>query len=170
MTVPSETRTPNVDLVSLREQAGLSQQDLADELNGLAGRKYGKHPNITKKTVGRWERGEVEWPQPFYRRLLADYFTCAVDELGFRRPRRLNPTSPACSCDELLTLVAAPGTLDPRVEHDQRRWRETRQMLGGYRRRLAAAAEQLYPEFVVPGLEKRGSSPTRPGFPRNPCR
>jgi len=156
VSAPSETRTPNVDLMSLREEAGLSQQDLADELNSLAGRKYGKYPNITKKTVGRWERGEVEWPQPFYRRLLADYFTCAVDELGFRRPRRLNPTSAACSGDELLTLVAAPGTLDPRVEQDQRRWRETREMLGGYRRRLAAVAEQLYLEFVVPGLEKTG--------------
>jgi hypothetical protein len=53
VTVPNETRTLNVDLLSLREEAGLSQQDLADELNGLASRKYGKHPNITKKTVGR---------------------------------------------------------------------------------------------------------------------
>jgi transcriptional regulator with XRE-family HTH domain len=134
----------------------LSQQDLADELNALAGRKYGKYPNITKKTVGRWERGEVEWPQPFYRRLLADYLTCAVDELGFRRPRQLNPASAACSSEELLTLVAAPGTLDPRVAQDQQRWRETREMLGGYRRRMAAAAEGLYPEFAVPGMENTG--------------
>jgi transcriptional regulator with XRE-family HTH domain len=156
VSVPSETRTPNIDLLSLREQAGLSQQDLADELNGLAGRKYGKYPDITKKTVGRWERGEVEWPQPFYRRLLADYFKCAVDELGFRRPRRLNPQSPGCSGEELLTLVAAPGTLDPHVEQDQQRWRDTRALLGGHRRKLAVVAEHLYPEFVVPGLENTG--------------
>lgn len=156
VTAPSETRTPNIDLMSLREDAGLSQQNLADELNTLAGRKYGKYPNITKKTVGRWERGEVEWPQPFYRRLLADYFKCAVDELGFRRPRRLNPQSPGCSGEELLTLVAASGTPDPRVEQDQRRWRETRELLGGYRRKLAVVAERLYPEFVVPGLENTG--------------
>lgn len=152
----SETRTPNRDLMSLRDEAGLSQQDLADELNGLAGRKYGKHPNVTKKTVGRWERGEVEWPQPFYRRLLADYFKCAVDELGFRRPRQSNPAPAACSSDELLTLVAAPSTLDPHVGQDQRRWRETREMLGNYRRALAAVAGHLYPEFVVPGLENTG--------------
>src|SRR5947209_10273514 len=140
VTAPSEPRTPNVDLMSLRELAGLSQQDLADQLNDLASRKYGKHPNVTKKTVGRWERGEVEWPQPFYRRLLADYFKCAVDELGFRRPRRLNPQSPGCSGEELLTLVAAPGTLDPHVEQDQQQWRETRALLGGYRRKLAVVA------------------------------
>ena len=83
VTALSETRTPNVDLVTLREQAGLSQQDLADELNGLAGRKYGKYPNLTKKTVGRWERGEVEWPQPFYRRLLADYLSAQWTNWGF---------------------------------------------------------------------------------------
>ena len=34
--------------------------------------------------------------------------------------------------------------------------RETREMLGGYRRRLATVAERLYPEFVVPGLDKTG--------------
>jgi transcriptional regulator with XRE-family HTH domain len=157
VTAPSETRTPNVELVALRDEAGLSQQDLADELNGLAGRKYGKYPNLTKKTVGRWERGEVEWPQPFYRRLLADYFKCAVDELGFRRPRRLNPeTVGCCSDEELFTFGATSSTLDPRVEQDQRQWRETRQILGSYRRELAIVAERLYPEFVVPGLENTG--------------
>ncbi len=157
VTAPSETRTLNVNQVALREEAGLSQQDLADELNGLAGRKYGKYPNLTKKTVGRWERGEVEWPQPFYRRLLADYFKCAVDELGFRRPRRLNPDSAGCcSGEELLTFVAAPSTLNLRVEQDQRQWRDTRQVLGSYRRTLAIVAERLYPEFVVPGLENTG--------------
>jgi transcriptional regulator with XRE-family HTH domain len=147
----SETRTRNVDLVALRDEAGLSQQDLADELNGLAGRKYGKYPNLTKKTVGRWERGEVEWPQPFYRRLLADYFKCTVDELGVRRPRRLNPESAGCcSGEELLTFVAAPGTLDPRVEQDQRQWRETRQILGSYRRKLAIVTEyRLLPNVAL---------------------
>jgi hypothetical protein len=49
VSAPNETRTPNIDLRSLRDEAGLSEQDLADELNGLAGRKYGKYPNITKK-------------------------------------------------------------------------------------------------------------------------
>jgi hypothetical protein len=31
------------------------QQELADSLNQLAAKKYGKHPKVTKKTVGRWE-------------------------------------------------------------------------------------------------------------------
>ncbi|MGH3494113.1 MAG: helix-turn-helix transcriptional regulator, partial [Sciscionella sp.] len=84
-----EPRIPNAVLIARRERAGLSQQDLADELTNLAASRYGKHPQITRKTIGRRERGEVVWPQPFYRRLLAEFFGCAGDELGFRRPRRI---------------------------------------------------------------------------------
>lgn len=153
---PNETRTANITLISLREGEGLSQQDLAEELSKLAAQKYGKYPNITKKTIGRWERGEVEWPQPFHRRLLAEYFTCAVDELGFRRPSRINPMPSVCPSGEPLALVATQSTLDPRVEQDQRAWCETRALLGGYRRALAAVAAHLYPTFVVPGLENTG--------------
>lgn len=149
-----ETRTPNVALIALREEAGLSQQDLADALNDLATSRYGEHPNITKKTVGRWERGEVSWPQPFYRRLLAEYFNCSIAELGFRRPQRVTPPAPAPV--ELLTLVTAPSTMEPHVEQDQHRWRETREAMGKCRRPLAVAAEQLYPDAIVPGLERTG--------------
>jgi transcriptional regulator with XRE-family HTH domain len=58
---PDEPRIPNTVLIALRERGGLSQQDLADELTSLATR-YGKHPQITRKSIGRWERGEVVWP------------------------------------------------------------------------------------------------------------
>lgn len=156
MVVSGDARTPNVSLLTLREDAGLSQQELAAELNDLAARKFGKHPDITKKTVGRWERGEVEWPQPFYRRVLAEYFECAVDELGFRRPQRVTPAPLASSSEELLTLVASPGTADPRVQQDQELWRATRAALGGHRRALAVAAQDLYPDAQVPGLERTG--------------
>ncbi len=152
---PVEARTQNVALIELRENAGLSQQELADSLNQLAAKKYGKHPNVTKKTVGRWERGEVEWPQPFYRRLLADYLNCAVDDLGFRRPRRAAPP-PVTQSVELLTVPAPSAAADPRVELDQRRWRETRAAMGERRRQLAVAAEGLYPDARIPGLEQTG--------------
>lgn len=155
MAASADTRTPNVALITLREDAGLSQQELAEGLNALAARKYGKHPTVTKKTVGRWERGEVEWPQPFYRRILADYLECSVDELGFRRPTRAEPPSVTDS-GELLTLAAAPNALDLRVEQDQRRWRDTRSALGANRRALAVAAEDLYPDFRIPEIERAG--------------
>ncbi|WP_054055729.1 helix-turn-helix transcriptional regulator [Alloactinosynnema sp. L-07] len=150
-----DARIPNAALIRLREDAGLAQQDLAQELNDLAASKHAKHPQITKKTVGRWERGEVALPQPFYRRLLAEYFDVAVDELGFRRVRRAAPI-PATSSHELLTLVAVPGRLEPRVHDDQRQWRHVRTGLNAHRHGLAVLAQQLYPDHQVPGLEATG--------------
>ncbi|PXY31705.1 helix-turn-helix transcriptional regulator [Prauserella muralis] len=143
-------------LIALRERGGLSQQDLADELTSLATR-YGKHPQITRKTIGRWERGEVVWPQPFYRRLLAEFFGCAGDELGFRRPRTVRPeqeqTEPFSAP---LTFASVPATAEPHVERDQDEWRQVRSALGRHRRDLAVLAESLYRDHRVPGLKNTG--------------
>lgn len=123
-------------LIALRERGGLSQQDLADELTNLATR-YGKHPQITRKTIGRWERGEVVWPQPFYRRLLAEFFGCAGDELGFRRPRTVRPEQDQTEpLPAPLTFATAPTTAEPHVERDQDEWRQVRAALGRHRRDL----------------------------------
>jgi len=157
--LPAEVHGSNAELVALREKAGLSQQDLAGELNEIARRRFGRSVDLTKKTVGRWERGEVAWPQPFYRRLLAEHFQVAADELGFRRPRPSpdalrRPTG--TGLDDLLTLVAAPGRQDPRVEREQAQWRGHRQAFGECRRALAVLAEQLYPDHQLPGAEHTG--------------
>ena len=157
-----ESRIPNTVLIVLREQAGLSQQDLADELTNLAASKYGKHPQITRKTIGRWERGEVVWPQPFYRRLLAELFGCAADELGFRRPRPVRAeheqTEPIAAP---LTFGTTPAAAEPHVERNQNEWRQDRSALGRHRRELAVLAESLYSEHRVSGLKNTGviSSP-----------
>lgn len=155
-----EQQTPNVALVELRESAGLSQHDLAEELNDLARCKFKRPVDLTKKTVGRWERGEVAWPQPFYRRLLAEHFSVASDELGFLRPRpassQLHTRSGLTDTDELLKLIDGPPTPDPRVEQDQDRWRSTRQAFSSRRRALAVAAESLYPEYRLPGCMNTG--------------
>ena len=160
MAQPAEIRAPNAELIALREDAGLSQQDLADELNRIAQSRFGRSVELTKKTVGRWERGEVVWPQPFYRRLLAEHFQVAVDELGFRRPRpstsdlerRVSSSTP----DDVLTLVPTPAKLDARVEKEQEQWRQHRLAFGSRRRALAVLAEQLYPDHRLPGAEHTG--------------
>jgi transcriptional regulator with XRE-family HTH domain len=149
-----ENRVVNHALIALREEAGLSQQDLADELNDQAARKHGKHPLITRKTIGRWERGEVFWPQPFYRRLLGEYFEVPVDELGFRRPRRSRDEANADPTP--LALVASRPSTEPHVEQDQGRWRDLRAALGRHRRDLAVLAEGLYREYHVDGLRGTG--------------
>lgn len=156
-------------LIDLRERGGLSQQDLADELTNLAATRYGKHPQITRKTIGRWERGEVVWPQPFYRRLLAEFFGCAGDELGFRRPRPVrseqDQTEPLPAP---LTFATAPASAEPHVERDQDEWRQVRSALGRHRRDLAVLAESLYRDHRVPGLKNTGVISTPNWIPAEP--
>jgi transcriptional regulator with XRE-family HTH domain len=165
--VPPEVCVPNHALVALREDAGLSQQDLADELNDLAARRYDKHPQITRKTIGRWERGEVVWAQPFYRRLLAEYFGVAADELGFRRPRRSRSLATEAA-PASLELVGIPLTSEPHVERDQQQWRDIRAALGRHRRDLAVLAESLYRDYRVAGLDSTGVISTSAWIPDTP--
>lgn len=158
---------PNHALVTLREDAGLSQQDLADELNALAARRYGKHPQVTRKTIRRWERGEVVWAQPFYRRLLAEYFDVAADELGFRRPRRSrSPITAAAPAS--LELVGVPLDREPHVDRDQQQWRDIRAALGRRRRDLAVLAESLYRDYRLAGLDSTGAISTSAWIPDTP--
>lgn len=161
MALPAEHLGPNPELIALRENAGLSQQDLADELNDLAQRRFDRAVELTKKTVGRWERGEVSWPQPFYRRLLAEHFGVAADELGFRRPRpqpsQLQTRSGLTGTQELLKIVdSAPPARDPRVDAEQDQWLKVREALGARRRALAVEAEALYPDYRIDGLHHAG--------------
>ncbi len=161
MALPAEHLGPNPELIALRENAGLSQQDLADELNDLAQRRFDRAVELTKKTVGRWERGEVSWPQPFYRRLLAEHFGVAADELGFRRPRpqpsQLQTRSGLTGTQELLKIVdSAPPARDPRVDAEQDQWLKVREALGARRRALAVEAEALYPDYRIDGLHHTG--------------
>lgn len=162
-----ESRVPNHALAALREEAGLSQQDLGNELNNLAATKHGKHPMITRKTVGRWERGDVSWPQPFYRRLLGEYFGVSVDELGFRRPHRTRPPQSETGA-EPLSLAVAPFVAEPFVEQDRQRWREVRAALGRHRRELAVLAETLYRDARVTGLLGTGVISTPNWLPDRP--
>src|SRR5690606_16157975 len=103
------------------------------------------------------ERGEVVWPQPFYRRLLAEFFGCAGDELGFRRPRSVRPEQDQTEpLPAPLTFATVPTNADPHVERDQDEWRQVRAALGKHRRDLAVLAESLYRDHRVPGLKNTG--------------
>ena len=152
-----ETRIPNAVLVALRDHVGLSQQDLADELTKLAATRYNKHPKITSKTIGRWERGEIVRPQPFHRRLLAELFNRPGDELGFRRPHRAHAEDEHVEPDMPLTFAIAPAPSEPHVEDSQREWRQVRQALGRHRRNLAVLAESLHRDHRIPGLTNTGA-------------
>ena len=82
---------PNTTLRRLRDRLNLSQDELAERLRET-GRELGLNLAADAKRVGRWERGEVAWPSPAYRRALCALFGVAnATELGFRRPPSETP-------------------------------------------------------------------------------
>ncbi|MFB6392662.1 helix-turn-helix transcriptional regulator [Polymorphospora lycopeni] len=115
-------------LRALREQAGLTQQDVADRISALDSRRV-----PTASTVSRWERGEVAPGLP-YRRLLAEVLGVTIEALEISAPL----SRPLV--DEFAAEV------DVRVAESQDRWRRTRQALNVSRHQLAQAAAALYPD------------------------
>jgi transcriptional regulator with XRE-family HTH domain len=155
MALRARDAVPNVALYNLRDEAGLSQQEVADGLNERATRRsYGW--SCTAQTVSRWERGVVERPDPVARRLLAEFFDVSIGELGFTRPRSTGERATAVPAleDVDLTLrhTCAPA-LDARVERSQQEWKDTRRALNTYRHALTEVAARLY----EPGARLEGT-------------
>ncbi|MFG2043145.1 XRE family transcriptional regulator [Dactylosporangium sp. NPDC048998] len=134
--------TPNVVLYNLRENAGETQQDVAEALNAL-GAKYGRPLAITANQVSRWERG-ITGATPFYRKLLAEHFGVSVAELGLTRPRVTS--SPRAETADVFAIRS--DTNEPemprRVVESQQQWRTTRRALNAHRVALAREAVRLY--------------------------
>ncbi len=88
-----EKHTPNHRLRALRIQRNWSQQEFADAIRAKAA-SMGLNLAADEKRVGRWERGEVRWPSPAYRRVLTELLGVSVEELGFRMPDNLPGAAP----------------------------------------------------------------------------
>lgn len=131
------SRTAPNRIRELRTLAGLSQQDLAERINGLARNQGQRNVAASGDTVGRWERGTV--PQPIYRRLLAEALVVSVEDLHLDSP----PARPAYD-DHLEEFVEE--ALDSRVKGSQDDWRRTRQALNAQRHALSQVAVHLYPQ------------------------
>jgi transcriptional regulator with XRE-family HTH domain len=134
--------TPNLVLYNLRDNAGETQQDVADALNAL-GAKYGKALAITANQISRWERG-ITRPTPFFRKLLAEHFGVSVAELGLTRPRLAS--SPLAGPSETFAIRTndEEPCMAPRVAESQQQWRTTRRALNMHRVALAREAARLY--------------------------
>jgi transcriptional regulator with XRE-family HTH domain len=147
--VLAQDAIPNIALYNFRDGLGLSQQEVADGLNGLA-RSHDKHWSCTVQSVSRWERGVVTRPDPLARRLLAEFFNVSIEELGFTRPR-LHADSGVVRGFSLNDLADVPHSLDPRVERSQEDWRATRDALNTHRNELNRIAGRLYEPKVRMG-------------------
>ncbi len=77
---------PNLLLRQYRRSRHWSQQEFADAIRATAVR-MGLNLACDEKRVGRWERGEVRWPQSPYRRVLQELTGKEPHELGFEPPQ-----------------------------------------------------------------------------------
>ena len=78
--------TPNQRLRAVRLARHLSQAEFAEAVRGQA-RALGLNLACDEKRIGRWERGQVRWPSPAYRRVLCVVFDVGnVQQLGFVLP------------------------------------------------------------------------------------
>lgn len=139
---------PNIALFNLRDAAGLTQEELAHELNELHRLERGQLGSVSANTISRWESGRIERPAPIWRRLLAQRFAVSIEELGFTRPRAAPSPDQASLTLNGLNLATDDVTLDPRVDADQERWREMRHALNAHRFQLGAVAPRLYEPSV----------------------
>ncbi|WP_301174757.1 hypothetical protein [Actinomadura geliboluensis] len=95
---------PNVQLTAWREARYSTRADMAEALNRTS-TAIAKGLVCDEERLRRWERGEVLWPHPPYRKALQELTGRTAEELGFVPPAKqkersrsrteLAPSSPA---------------------------------------------------------------------------
>lgn len=122
----NQTDAPTTPLRELREAAGLTQQEAADQLH------------VDVNTVSRWERGQTR-PQLAQRRRLADLYKVSLATLG-------SPTVPAQPVVDPLAFLEEQtiGPVDSRVAHSQEQWAATRRAFNANRPALAERVAAAY--------------------------
>jgi len=104
--VPANEAVPDPLLRHAREAQNLTQDEVADGLIRLGAK------GVTGGLVSKWERGICR-PNRFHRRLLCQFFSATLEDLGFRA--RVQPSGLGGSEEALVDEVAptwptgAPG-------------------------------------------------------------
>lgn len=106
-TPPKDHRT-NLRLRELRLRHNWSQQEFAEQIRAQAA-VMGLNLAPDEKRIGRWERGEVRWPSPAYRRVLTGLLQVSVEQLGFQLPDHRAPAPR----DEPAPETSGPATQPP---------------------------------------------------------
>ncbi|WP_433544818.1 XRE family transcriptional regulator [Streptomyces sp. CA-294286] len=84
----------NVKLQARTKQLGLSQAELAREINLAVERLTGSYGSVTDADVRRWLRHETKWPQARIRLCIEEVLDSTSEALGFV-PRRKKTRAPS---------------------------------------------------------------------------
>ncbi|WP_241837723.1 hypothetical protein [Streptomyces sp. CB02115] len=153
-----DTRTNAILTVLLREY-GFTHRSLADEVNRISGRIFGRPGAATDRDVRRWTSGSVRWPTGRYLLPLAEIFDRPPEAMGFvprgRTSRLPVPPAPARPGQEepvkrrafLTASTAASVALVLRLEETPVRGRLT----GADIDRVTAAVGRLDAHFTAIG-------------------
>ncbi|MCQ9184623.1 hypothetical protein KMT30_37410 [Streptomyces sp. IBSBF 2953] len=105
------------ELKRLRTRANRTQEEVVQELSALARRlhaegRLSKAPTFTLRQYSKWENAEPPpWPHPDSRAVLAAYWKCPVEELGFRPPTDGDRGGPLVLTPVPMISQASPGPL-----------------------------------------------------------
>src|SRR6266516_3762129 len=120
---------PNLQLQQHRARLDLSQEEVAEELAGLAWVHYKINVGVNADMVGKWERGEKR-PSKIYRDLLCRLYKATPEKLGFRPVNRREFLWTAATVG--TATFAVPGHLPRRVDPEAPAL--LRSLLGDYAR------------------------------------
>ncbi|MFJ9590936.1 transcriptional regulator, partial [Streptomyces acidicola] len=73
----------NALLADLLKEYGFGRQKLAEEVNTISERIYGRPGGATDRHVRRWLSGEARWPNARYLLPLVEIFDRPPEAMGF---------------------------------------------------------------------------------------
>ena len=125
------SRRPGVGLRPYREQSGMTQAQVAQEVSRLAWYRHRQHVGVNADMVSKWER-RTKAVSGFYQELLCELFGATPEQLGFRppaaRPTADDEDTGAGGVAAILAQLGGaasllgPAVLDAwKVEHVKRR-------------------------------------------------
>jgi transcriptional regulator with XRE-family HTH domain len=106
---------PNVQLTAFREAQNWTRAEMADRLNQTP-TGIEKSLACDEERIRRWERGEVLWPHPPYRRALHELSGRSAGDLGFVPPSRQKNRHPLVGAVIPQNALAAESDLFDTME------------------------------------------------------
>jgi transcriptional regulator with XRE-family HTH domain len=108
--VTAQTTAGRPRLRELRQEAGWTQQQLADNMAHFAWTRGHQHVAVNADMVAKWERG-VKGISPRYRVLLCQLFGVTAEQLGIDPAPSATPSRPVRDAESLVSMLDDAASL-----------------------------------------------------------